>query len=977
MAPSISAPFLDLTNQGDNFLKPGRPAVKASDHATQQAQDVSNSTPAVGVNGASRLSRLAQGSSALPASKASHHPSTLRGSMLTPRRQLKGPGQALAFAARPVPHQAFASTNGQDASSHFEFADSFAMQQRRFSSGFEHMTAIGQRDMLQQQMDVMKNNRMNSFDGRTLQFVLPGGSDDGDSSLPGFDSTATTTLSSSLANSTTTNDSTAGQSATDLEDSPRDLSPSSQHARTDSGSFTTKPATKSAHELLAGPLKSDFLHPALPFSITDAQANRKHDSSPSSGDMHSDDQDTSSLISKHISQEFEDIIHKGLRSISDDFEAGVAIARPQSVPVASVNDGQISLDEADPKAIAAALHYHRTSPSHGAGTEKGKISCELCGALVLRWAILSPCNHRACSACCCSGVNQVSTTPPRKHTCAACQVPVSGLTLSFTAAEAARAAAWREQPDKDTDNHRYSRYGHDLAGRFPGVTEALLGLNRPVRGRSGSILAMAISLRPDKEPVSPSSSPRRGSGPFPEGHDMDESAMNPDSSMAFSEDASFYFGTAQKDAIRTRFASSRSSSPDPREFNAQPVLGRFSKKHSAQPKLSETPSVYTIPQPSIPLAYAPCAVVRVDNIPWTTSYQDIIKWCPEPYTLLPDASIVTQPVHIPVDLKSGKTANCAFIELKDAESGKKLIRKRNNTKLRGRPVSLQLSNYDEMRAELFPSLQQLGNGANAKEPTFLTPWQLSQMSQLVKKGGPQLKSPLKPIELMISWVQLSPPDMELQQRDALFGRAFEVVDRGKEWLNSSIDGLYFALHRLIQACVNCTTFTEVQKARVLDHVRCIPSLRIDSKLLNKDSSAKEDSVEERPSQISSQEPPVIDQNIPDSYAPPCGPRSYGALSHPWPLTAPVCEMVPLYTQPFPRLEEVNEDPFRPQHTKVQSSLPVLHAYPFLGSFATGSGHLNPWQPFGYEMPSAFKRQSYSNMPADDWPVQSSGQLARH
>lgn len=485
-------------------------------------------------------------------------------------------------------------------------------------------------------------------------------------------------------------------------------------------------------------------------------------------------------------------------------------------PPASVNE-EITLDEADPKAIAAALHYHRTSPTRAAPRDKDKMSCELCGALVIRWAILLPCNHRACSACCCSGVNQVSTTPPRRHVCAACQVPVDGLTLSFTAAEAARAAAWRgsgdDEPAVTQDGHhrRRSSIGNDLSGRFPGVTEALLGLNHPVRGRSASVVATAVSMRHHQDDCAPPSSPPNDSGPLSDPNGEDDRGAPGDSSMAFSDDVSFYF---QPNAAKVRVLNYKPSSlrrPERRRDGHEQVV-KTAQDYPGQ-RDARTAALH---QPSIPLAYELCAVVRVDNIPWTTSYQDVIKWCPEPYELLPEMSVVAQPVHVPVDLKTGKTANCAFIELRDADSAKKLIRRRNNTKLCGRPVSLQLSNHEELRGELFPSVQQYAPGTPPSTMIWLTAWQLDQMSRLVTVGGPQLKSPLKPIELTVSWIQLLPAQLGSEQRDRLFERAAEVLSRGTEWLKSSIDGLYFTLHRLIQACVNSPNFTAAQKAKILD-----------------------------------------------------------------------------------------------------------------------------------------------------------------
>lgn len=530
---------------------------------------------------------------------------------------------------------------------------------------------------------------------------------------------------------------------------------------------------------------------------------------------------------------------------------------------------QITLDEADPRAVAAALRYHRTSPSGASGRDLRKISCELCGALVLRWAILLPCNHRACSACCCSGVNQVSTTPPRRHVCAACQGIVTGLTLSLPAAEAAQAAAWSQGGDAEhsarrtayTDPKRYpapesihariaSNRG-DLTGRFPGVAEALLGIDRPIRGTNDDVVAAALARQPivplpsekvslavldssfstcsflhqvgSADQITSTVQPECTS--TPQHTSSDRTSNTADLSITFSEDASFYGPQRSRQRPRNGTGGSHMdcsakgirSEANRHMASEEKQMARDQLSFSSKAADARTDAAANHSEPELlPVESHLIAVVRVDNIPWKTSYQDIVKWIPDPYDLLPDSADVAQPVHVPIDVKTGKTANCAFIELKDEGSAKKLIRRRNNTKLCGRPVSLLLSNYEEVIGEVFPSVEHFPPGTPTRLLTYFTKWQLEQLIQLLRSGGPQLKSPLKPIEYIISLIQLVPDDLSPDQRDLLAEKALGVLKKGTQWLNSRVDGLFFALHRLIQASVNNRTFTRVQKDRIVE-----------------------------------------------------------------------------------------------------------------------------------------------------------------
>ncbi|PWN38028.1 uncharacterized protein FA14DRAFT_22235 [Meira miltonrushii] len=79
--------------------------------------------------------------------------------------------------------------------------------------------------------------------------------------------------------------------------------------------------------------------------------------------------------------------------------------------------------------ISAVMEYRSASPTGKHDRSNSGPTCDLCGAIALRMTILEPCRHWSCAACCSSGLNQVTATPPRPHVCAACNTPVKGISL--------------------------------------------------------------------------------------------------------------------------------------------------------------------------------------------------------------------------------------------------------------------------------------------------------------------------------------------------------------------------------------------------------------------------------------------------------------------------------------------------------------------------------------------------------------------
>lgn len=147
---------------------------------------------------------------------------------------------------------------------------------------------------------------------------------------------------------------------------------------------------------------------------------------------------------------------------------------------ASVSDNQhdsvVSID--------AALGYGRMSPS-GERDSDNCLLCDLCGGLAKRLTTMEPCGHRACSVCCQSGINQVTATPPRPHTCAACHQ----LVISITLHKENNQSPLLDIPDISSG---HERHGDDRIENFveSGMT---FEVNRKSRTGPATLLQSSIS----------------------------------------------------------------------------------------------------------------------------------------------------------------------------------------------------------------------------------------------------------------------------------------------------------------------------------------------------------------------------------------------------------------------------------------------------------------------------------------------------
>lgn len=358
---------------------------------------------------------------------------------------------------------------------------------------------------------------------------------------------------------------------------------------------------------------------------------------------------------------------------------------------------------------------------------KSKNECELCGAKSSLLTILFPCCHRACSICMSSGLSQVSTSPPRDHTCAACGTYVNDIGI-------------------DKSGLHLSNWANRVTSSPPIVAE------------DGSPSGSQVTVSSENGPKDPSSVHSGLSAP-------NES----NGSARLVGDG----GTLATDSILRSSNNGQVPRDLAAQYNVKGIESVVLEMKLVPQQLHET--LASIEDEDDKLEEEECtlatlSVVRVDNIPWTTTVSIVQAWLPpNKLRILPPSDLIVQPIHIPIDVVNGKTSNACFIECANRRAAMRLIRARNNSRLCGRPVSLLHSKPLELTNQVFPSrsttaalpdpgLMQL-NGQSS--PRYFTAKQLHQLVNLFRNGSPQLKNSAMPIEYLTSMLCLLPLHLHL------------------------------------------------------------------------------------------------------------------------------------------------------------------------------------------------------------------------
>ncbi|KAI1318999.1 hypothetical protein EDD11_005197 [Mortierella claussenii] len=307
------------------------------------------------------------------------------------------------------------------------------------------------------------------------------------------------------------------------------------------------------------------------------------------------------------------------------------------------------------------------------------------------------------------------------------------------------------------------------------------------------------------------------------------------------------------------------------------VMGTEKLYHGTNNQTVETTSMLSFSAlPNLPPATPPAhprakaiqwAVVRVTNIPWDVSLQDMLLFFSGlPF---PPEHLLSQNVHILIDRSTGKTINTAFVELALTPHQAGLaVQYKNMKQLKGRVVTVVLSSQDELMNNMFPkwegeflegepitpgeradsgiavekdvagaserlstndflSATSIAITAMVSTPPFVTREEISMLLMICRnyKLHFSRKCAERPFENIISilakypwhWPHRVPP----LHRDHIF----ELLKLSIESLKSHLSKEYNTIHptlllRMVRSAILTPAFTERQKAMVLHTAGC-------------------------------------------------------------------------------------------------------------------------------------------------------------
>ncbi|GJN93034.1 hypothetical protein Rhopal_006079-T1 [Rhodotorula paludigena] len=414
-----------------------------------------------------------------------------------------------------------------------------------------------------------------------------------------------------------------------------------------------------------------------------------------------------------------------------------------------------------------------TAGSSGPGLPEDAVKgdgkeCTGCGAAKTDcFVVLDPCGHLLCPVCLNSLINAAAHRPPRPLTCYAC----AALVVSFKPAEPSigqarggvgLVAALRQSLHKGEVERRHAspEQSTDLDAHVGDGIEARRGRRR------SSVVAAAIatvlstpSVTAKTAPVSPqtpkesrvssSGSPlpgepyshRRGRRSSTIGSLVSlESASSADERHDSSLQGSapcFESVAARRPRISSVSSLALTDYPDgalgPSRAAAPDLFGH--PQHSVQQR--HLPSALTeAPQPgkqADPIKAVDWPVVRLDNVPWEVTVDQIEAWLPHG-TLASDLGNagsalaaegdealaanagVTMAVHILCNRTDGRTLNQAYIECSSRSAARKIVRLRDGVKLCNRPVHVSIASQSELLETVFPSYRPGFTGVEPNAP---------------------------------------------------------------------------------------------------------------------------------------------------------------------------------------------------------------------------------------------------------------------
>ncbi|GAA6014733.1 hypothetical protein JCM11491_001957 [Sporobolomyces phaffii] len=505
--------------------------------------------------------------------------------------------------------------------------------------------------------------------------------------------------------------------------------------------------------------------------------------------------------------------------------------------------------------------------------------CSGCGLIWDRsFVVFLPCRHSCCPDCLNSMVNGAAHKPPRPTDCFSCSRLVDGFepwcqehyasrggpgiaqVLAATLQEedhklrtAARrspsATISRPSTEEEDEKRRMSRTGRRRSSVVAAAISATL-LSRPKSVPSTSRQASPTHLRATFSPSSLNSRQELNHDTLASipcdgaGEGLATSTPEPNTLEAVSSSSQW---SEQTQGALTPLLD-WSSEPMPVSERYFPgSLSTRSSRSSYDSSLDDISLRSSLD--ALPPRRTEWPVVRLDNLPWSVTADEVEHWLPDG-SLASDVGFspelvserVTLAVHILCNRVDGRTLNQAFVECRSLEAAKAIVRLRDGTRLRGRPLHIAMSTQSELLSTIFPTyspgFEGLDAHTNAQAPCALVlESELGGLLELCRLESPHaLKAPERPYFNLVSIIEKLPfHQVEAYAADqiaSLFDAAVVAVetlqavkDHVAEWRE--------ILTVLIDAILRCPGFLPAQKKKVvklaggLGFVQTVPSKAID------------------------------------------------------------------------------------------------------------------------------------------------------
>ncbi|GAA6021264.1 hypothetical protein JCM10207_002595 [Rhodosporidiobolus poonsookiae] len=324
--------------------------------------------------------------------------------------------------------------------------------------------------------------------------------------------------------------------------------------------------------------------------------------------------------------------------------------------------------------------------------------CSGCGMEKnLAFVTLLPCSHPLCHICINALINGAAHKPPRPSDCFACAAHVESVAPAFEGVSAVRGGVGLIVALKDVLVRERATGSAGAEGKSDAVVPHEGGdaaaFSRSRRRRS-SVVAAAIAATILVAPVA-------------------------EGQVAGRSRSSTVGTVGSLTSLPSSFADADSfqlpSSPVRRLSNA------FTAPPSALEALTSTPPRATGGSSTSALPPAiDWPVVRLDNVPWEATAAEVEAWVGEG-NLASDlddeamrsagsggdgnekAKRVTLAVHILCNRADGRTLNQAYLECSSRAAARTIVRLKDGSKLRHRPVHVSLASQGEFLTTLFPT----------------------------------------------------------------------------------------------------------------------------------------------------------------------------------------------------------------------------------------------------------------------------------